>query len=220
MDVDVISVGVEGVVEHEGCVHEATRIYKTSPLTNLHFLDIEDKTAVENVESEGALASKEQDLVVGDLVGQAHVGGHPARLVNLGCADLLPHVARDVVHFYRVHDSFLVNSSAKGENVVVFEDSEGSASARHAHISNELPLVLDGVIDLAVAVHLVAHERTNHVDEVLNRADGVVSVRIVHVADLIQDSKKIIVSVAILEIDAHMLDIAASEVNGARFSGN
>lgn len=124
MDVDVVSVCVEGVVEDERGVHEATRIYETTPLTNLHFLNIEDEAAIENVESESAFATKKNDFIVSDLVGQAHVGGHPARLVNLGCADLLPHVARDVIHFNGVHDTFLIHSSAKGKNVVVFEHSE------------------------------------------------------------------------------------------------
>ena len=36
--------------------------------------------------------------------------------------------------------------------------------------------------------------------------------RIVHVDDLVQDSKKIIVSVAILEVDAHMLDSVAIDL--------
>ena len=45
-----------------------------------------------------------------------------------------------------------------------------------------------------------------------------IGVRIVHVAHLIQDSKKIIVSVAILQIHAHMLHISTCEVDCASFS--
>ena len=47
-----------------------------------------------------------------------------------------------------------------------------------------------------------------------------IGVRIVHVAHLIQDSKKIIVSVAILQVNAHVLHIATRQINCASFCGD
>ena len=47
-----------------------------------------------------------------------------------------------------------------------------------------------------------------------------ISVRVIHVAHLIQDSKKIIVSVAILKVYPHVLYIASSQVDCACFCGN
>ena len=91
--VDVIAVGIEAAVEDERRVHEAARINQTASLTNLHLLHIEDEAAIEDVESKCTFPSEEQDLVVGDLVGQAHVAGHPVRLVDLGSGNFLPNVA-------------------------------------------------------------------------------------------------------------------------------
>ena len=51
MDVDVIAIGVEGVVEDEGRVHEAARVDQAAPLTNLHLLNVKYEAAVENMES-------------------------------------------------------------------------------------------------------------------------------------------------------------------------
>lgn len=47
-----------------------------------------------------------------------------------------------------------------------------------------------------------------------------ISVGVVHVAHLVQDSKKIIVSVAILQVHTHVLHKTACQVNSACFCGN
>ena len=65
------------MVENQRCVHETAWIYETSSLTNLHLFHIEHKAAVKDMESGGALPTKQKDLIVSDLVSQAHVGGHP-----------------------------------------------------------------------------------------------------------------------------------------------
>ena len=218
MHVDVVSVGVEVRVEDEGRVHERAGVHQTAPLTNLHFLNIEDEAPVEDVESRRAFATKEDDLVVGDLMSKAHVGGHPVRLVDFSATNFLPHISGDVINFDCVHDALLVDSSSEGEDVVVLKDAKGGSCAWNSHISDQLPLILLGIVNLTVAVHLVAHKGANDIDEVLNGANRMIRVRIVHVAHLVEDSKKIIVSVAILQIDANMLNITSSQVNGACFS--
>lgn len=76
------------------------------------------------------------------------------------------------------------------------------------------------VVYFAVAVDLVSHEGSNDINEVLDGANRVIGVRVVHVAHLVQDSKKIIVSIAVLQIDTHVLHIATSQVNSACFGGN
>ena len=217
MHVDVIAVGVKARVEYQWCVHERTRIHEAASLTNLHLFHIEDETSIEDVESCGALATEQKNLVVSDLVRQSHVRRHPVGLGNLGPADLLPDISRNVVNFDRIDNALLVDPATKCKDVVVLEDAERRASTWDAHVGDELPLVLLGVIDLAVAVHLIAHERSNHIDEVLDGANRMICVWVVHVRNWIKDSKKIIVSVAILQVDAHMLDVAASEVDCAGF---
>ena len=93
MHVDVIAVGVQVVVEHERRVHEGAGVNKTTPLLDFHLLDVEYETAVEDMESNSALPTKKNNLVVSDLVCQSHVRWHPIRLVYFRTCNLLPHVS-------------------------------------------------------------------------------------------------------------------------------
>lgn len=70
------------------------------------------------------LAAKQKDFVIRDLVGKTHVGRHPVGLVDLGSANLLPHVPRDVINFDRVDNALLIYSSTESENVVVLKHCE------------------------------------------------------------------------------------------------
>ena len=67
------------------------------------------------------LTSKQKDFVIRDLVGKTHVRRHPVGLVDLGSANLLPHVPRDVINFYRINNALLIYSSTKSEDVVVLK---------------------------------------------------------------------------------------------------
>lgn len=220
MHVNIIAVGIEIGVENKRRIHKRTRVDQAASLTNLHFFDIEDKAPIEDVESDGTLATEQQDLVVCDLVSQAHVGGHPVRLVDLRSTDLLPNVSRNVIYLDCINNTLLIYSAPKGKDVVVLEDTKGGSSTRHSHISDELPFILLGIVNFTVSVDLVSNKSSNDIDEVLNGADRMICMRVVHVAHGIQDSKEIIVSVAILQIYSHMLHIASSEVNCTRFRGN
>lgn len=181
VDVNVVAIGVEAVVEDQRSVHEAAGVDKATTLAKLHFLNVEHEAAVEDVEGSCALSTEQQNLVIGDLVGEAHVAGHPARLVDLGRSYFLPDVARDVVDLDGVHNPFLVDTTSECKDVVVLEDTEGGSGAGHTHISNKLPFVLLGVVYLTVAINLIANERANDIDKVLDCADRVVCVRVVHV---------------------------------------
>jgi hypothetical protein len=68
VNVDIVTIRVEVVVENERRVHERARVNKTSPFLDFHFLNVEDKTSVEYLESDRALSSKQNDLVVSNLV--------------------------------------------------------------------------------------------------------------------------------------------------------
>lgn len=124
MYIYVISVCIETLIEHKRRVHERTRIHEAAPLTNLHFLDIKDIAPVENVEGGRTLSTEEKDLVVSDLVSQAHIGRHPIRLVNLWRRNFLPDIARDVIALDGIHDSFLVNPASESEDIVVLKDAK------------------------------------------------------------------------------------------------
>ena len=75
------------------------------------------------MESECTFASEEQDLVVSDLMSKAHVAWHPVGLVDLRGGDFLPDIARDVINFYCVYNSLLIDSSTECEDVIVLKDS-------------------------------------------------------------------------------------------------
>jgi len=122
MDVNIITEGIERATEDEGRVHKAAGVNQLSAFLDLHLLDVHDEATVEDLLSQSTLTSKDDDLVVRDLVGQTHVAGDPLALVEAGSAlNLLPDVLRDVVALYGVYDILLVDSSSERENVVVLE---------------------------------------------------------------------------------------------------
>ena len=61
-------------------------------LTNLHLLDVENETAVKDLERDSTLTAKNQDLVVGHLISKTHIARNPLRLVAEWGRDLLPNV--------------------------------------------------------------------------------------------------------------------------------
>ena len=71
--INVIAVGLHVAVEDKRRVHKGARVNKTSSLLDLHLLDIEYEAAVEDMESNSALPTKKNNLVVSDLVCQSHV---------------------------------------------------------------------------------------------------------------------------------------------------
>ena len=189
VDINVVSIGIQVVIEYQWSVHEGTRIDKTTSFLDLHLLHIEHKTPIEDMESHCTLATEQYDLIVSDLMSQAHVGRNPLRLVNFWSSNFFPGIPRDIVDFNSVHNLLLVNPPTKSENVVVLESAERSSSSRNLHLCNDFPLILLGVIHLTVSVNSVSHESTHNIYEVLYGADRMISVGIVHVSNLIQDSK-------------------------------
>ena len=77
VNINIVTIRIQIVVENKRRVHKRTRVYKTSPLFYLHLLNVEDKTSVENLESDRAFSSKQNDFVVCNLVSQSHIGRHP-----------------------------------------------------------------------------------------------------------------------------------------------
>ena len=65
---DVIAIGVETVAEDERRVHERAGVNQTASLVDLHALHVEDEHSVEDLEGQSALASKDHDFLLSDLV--------------------------------------------------------------------------------------------------------------------------------------------------------
>lgn len=58
MNVGVVSIGVETSIEDERRVHKRAGVDKTTSLTDLHLLNIENETAVKDLKSHRTLAAK------------------------------------------------------------------------------------------------------------------------------------------------------------------
>lgn len=91
--IDIVSVSVEIVVKDKGRVHKRTRVNKTSSFLDFHLFNVEDKTSVEYLESDRALSSKQNDLIVCNLISQTHIRWNPINFVHLQVFNLLPHVS-------------------------------------------------------------------------------------------------------------------------------
>ncbi len=129
MDVDIISVGVETLVEHERGVHEGAGVHQTALLREGHLLNVKHETTVEYLKSQGTLTTEHHDLLIGNLVSHTHIGGDPFLLVNSW--QLSPYVSLDVVTLNGVHDSLLVYSPSKGENVLILECTQSHSRPWH-----------------------------------------------------------------------------------------
>lgn len=69
VDVDIVSESVEVAAKHERCVHERAWVNELAFLLDFHLLDVQDEAAIENEEGQRTLTSKDEDFVIGNLVG-------------------------------------------------------------------------------------------------------------------------------------------------------
>ena len=68
VDVNVVSEGEQITTEHQRSVHERARVHKLTFLLDFHFLDVEYEAPIENLLSQSALSSEDDDFIVSDLV--------------------------------------------------------------------------------------------------------------------------------------------------------
>ena len=189
-------------------------------LTNLHLLDVKNKTAIEDLGRDGTLTAKNQDLVVGHLISKTHIARNPIRLVAEWSGDLLPDVLGDVVALDRVHNLALVDSTAKSKDEVVFEAGQGHAASRNPEAVDLRPLVLPNVVNFTRAKDLAVHEAADNVDEAFKTANRVVSVRVNHASLLVEQGEDLVVSVALLEVLVSSLVAPADKVDTAILGGD
>jgi len=215
---NIVSVGVKTFVEHEGCVHEWAWVNKTSPLFDYHLLYIENETTIKNLESLSAFSSKDQNFIVSDLVRQSHVGRNPLGLVNHTGRNFLPDIPWNVITFNSVNKIFLGNTATEGEHIVVLERTQADSGTGNSHLVDDLPLVLLSVILLTLTVDFVINKSSHDIDEALDWTHWMVCMRVVHILHRDQGTENFVVSVAGLEIDVQMFDVATGQVDSARFS--
>jgi hypothetical protein len=178
VDVDVVSESVQRVVEDQGGVHKAAGVDQSTLLHNSHLLDVEKEAPIEDLEGQSTFASEDQNFFVGNLVGQAHVGWDPLGLFAV--CDVLPNVPLDVVNLNDVNNLLLVNSAAEREKVLVLKAAKGDAGPWYVEGSYDLPFIFLGIVFFAVAVYLVVDKSPHHKDEVVDRADRMISMGVEH----------------------------------------
>ena len=79
------------------------------------------------------------------------------------------------------------------------------------------PLVLLNVVDFAESVDLAVHECSYNVDETLNCAQGVISVRIDHASFFIEIGEDFVVSVTFLKVLVSSLVASTNQINSTVF---
>lgn len=213
VDVDVVSIGVEVVVEHEWGVHEWARVHEGASLIDLHLLNVKDEHSVEDLESQSTFTSKDHDLLVCDLVSQTHIGWNPFGLVTQGWRNFLPRVSLNVVYFNYINDSLLINSTSKCKEILILETAEGNTRPRDIQRSNQLPFVFLAVVSFRVAVNSVVNEWPNNVDEWLNGTKWVISMRIEHVWFLFEPVEDLIITVTFVQVLVLSFDKATNQVD-------
>jgi hypothetical protein len=218
VDIDVISVGVETLVEDEGRVHEGTGVHETALLCECHLLNVKDETPIEDLEGQCALTAEYHYLFVSDLVGDTHVGWNPLLLVN--CWQLSPNVSLNVITLHSVHDSLLVNSPSKGEDVLILEGAESNSRSRNVEWGNILPLIFQSIISFTVSVDLVVHKGSHNIDESLDGAQWVVCSGISEWLLLLQQVEQFIISVASVQVLVSSLDVPSNQIDAGVLSGN
>jgi len=77
MDIDIVSECIHVASKDEWSIHEGAWINELTFLFDLHFLNVEQETSIEDLLSQGTLSSKDEYLIVSDLVGKTHVTWDP-----------------------------------------------------------------------------------------------------------------------------------------------
>ena len=132
----------------------------------------------------------------------------------------MPNVSFDIVDLDSIYDSFLVDSASKRKHVVVLEGAEADTCAWDAHLCEDFPLVLLGIVLLAVAVYLVVDESADDVEETLDGTNAMICMRIVHRGYLEERPKKFVIPVATFQVHVHSFEIASSKIDGATLGSN
>eukprot|EP00349_Pseudokeronopsis_sp_Brazil_P002544 CAMPEP_0202960110 /NCGR_PEP_ID=MMETSP1396-20130829/4265_1 /ASSEMBLY_ACC=CAM_ASM_000872 /TAXON_ID= /ORGANISM="Pseudokeronopsis sp., Strain Brazil" /LENGTH=194 /DNA_ID=CAMNT_0049679101 /DNA_START=163 /DNA_END=747 /DNA_ORIENTATION=+ len=188
-----------------------------SLLLYLHLLQVQNKATIENRKRQRTLASKNHDLFVCDLVGDAHVGGDPLLLVDVG--QHLPDVSPHIVALYRIYDLLLVYPSSKGEQILVLEGTEADTGPGDAETGYVLPLVLLRVVLLTVAIDLVIDERSHNVDESFDDTERMICSGVLQASSLHQVPKYIVVFVARIQIFVRSFDKPSNKIDSSSFGG-
>ncbi len=113
VNIDIISISIQGMVENQRCVHKRARVHHGAAFFDHHALKVEDKDSIEDLERKSALSSEYHDLLISDLISIRHVSGDPLSLIAATSRNFLPRVLFNIIYFNGIDNSLLINSSSK-----------------------------------------------------------------------------------------------------------
>lgn len=113
MNINIISVSIQGMVENQRCVHERARVHHGSAFFDDHAFKVEDKDSIEDLERKSTLSSEYHDLLICDLIGIRHVSWDPLSLIAAPSRNFLPRVLFNIIYFNGIDNSLLIDSSSE-----------------------------------------------------------------------------------------------------------
>ena len=90
VDIDIVSVSIQGMIEYQRCVHKGARIDHGAALFDNHAFKVKDKDSIEDLERKSTLSSEYHDLLICDLISIRHVSRDPLRLIATASRNFLP----------------------------------------------------------------------------------------------------------------------------------
>ena len=124
MDIDIVSVSIQGMIEYQRCVHKGARIDHGAAFFDNHAFKVKDKDSIEDLERKSTLSSEYHDLLICDLISIRHVSRDPLRLIATASRNFLPRVLFNIIDYIGFDNSLLIDSSSKREEVLILEATQ------------------------------------------------------------------------------------------------
>lgn len=235
MDIDIVSECIHVASKDEWSIHEGAWINELTFLFDLHFLNVEQETSIEDLLSQGTLSSKDEYLIVSDLVGKTHVTWDPWWFINRdACSwvwvcsyNFLPNILWNVITFNGINNVFLIDSSSKCKNEVIFERTQSYTWSSYAQAINLFPLILLNIIDFTESIDLAIDKSANNIYVPFYCTKRMIGMWINHLSFFIKICKYLIVSEACFQIliasfvaSANQIDASVLGCNWSRIKRN
>jgi hypothetical protein len=124
VDVDIISVSIQGMVEYQRCIHKRARVHHGATFFDHHAFKVKDEDSIKDLERKCALSSKYHDLLICHLKSIRHVSWNPLSLITTTSWNFLPRVLFNIIDFNGVYNPLLIDSSSKREKVLILEATQ------------------------------------------------------------------------------------------------
>ena len=132
----------------------------------------------------------------------------------------MPDVLGNIIALNGVNDSFLVDSSSKREDIVVFERAKCHTRSCNSETVDLLPLIFLDVINLTESIDLRIDECAYDVNISFNGTKRMICMWVNHAGLFIEVGEDFIVSPALFQVSGPSLITSTNEVDTTVFYGN